>query len=84
MVPGDYSRVLYRDYHIDPVHKIKGLFCSELLFKAGRYVTRGKSAALSNTSRSCAGSKAVKRQVDAISPEFIAYVSMLVSFPSLL
>lgn len=82
VVPGDYSCMLYKNYVIGPVNKIDGLFLSQLLFNGGRYVTQGRTAGISSESRVCRTSKAVKSQIDTITPEFIAYVAMLVSLPT--
>lgn len=82
VVPGDYSCMLYKNYVIGPVNKIDGLFLSQLLFNGGRHVTQGRTAGITGESRVCRASKAVKSQIDTITPEFIAYVAMLVSLPT--
>lgn len=75
-----YPPFLYRDYEIDSVDLVDGLFESSVLLKAARHIFVSPSSADEEGSRSTRAGNAALNGMTRITPATIAYVATQVRF----
>ncbi|KAG8921385.1 hypothetical protein FRC02_000273 [Tulasnella sp. 418] len=81
--PREFPPFVYRDFTIDPEKKTEGLFQSDLLIKAARYIFIAPSATIDNSgasSRSTRPGNAALNDMRSVTIPTIAYITTLVRF----